>query len=162
MRPVHGSEVCWRMRYARRVALAAALCTLLAAPVVAQDAGESPAGDPAIPPGEEELIAGMLGRGVALNDCRLVSGGVEYTIIKATYECPGGRVTLQLDHPRNATPTSLQTGQFAVTVQEGAPPPGFEDTLVGLIRAQERDFQWNWPQADAAADGDTADDDAAE
>ena len=104
----------------------------------------------------------MLGRGMALHDCTLISGGVEYTTIKATYDCPGGEVTLQLDHPRNATATSTQTGQFAITVQSGSPPLGFGDALTSLIRTQEDHFQWSWPQDDAAAEDDNADDNAAE
>jgi len=163
MRPVHSRpESRWRMTCARGVALAAVLCVPLVASVVAADDGDHPTGDPAIPPGEEELIASMLGRGMALHDCTLISGGVEYTTIKATYDCPGGEVTLQLDHRRNATATSTQTGQFAITVQSGSPPLGFGDALTSLIRTQEDHFQWSWPQYDAAAEDDNADDNAAE
>ena len=164
MRPVHSRpESRWRMTCARGVALAAVLCVPLVASVVAADDGDHPTGDPAIPPGEEELIASMLGRGMALHDCTLISGGVEYTTIKATYDCPGGEVTLQLDHRRNATATSTQTGQFAITVQSGSPPLGFGDALASLIRSQEDDFQWSWPQQyDGAAEDDNAGDNAAE
>src|SRR5262245_31423224 len=101
---------------ARGVALVAVLCGLLATSVVAADDGGYAGVYPAIPPGEEEVIASMLGRGVALQGCMFTGGGVEYTVIKATYACPGGQVTLQLDHPRNASATSTQTGQFAITV----------------------------------------------
>src|SRR4051794_12652368 len=117
------------MRRRRGIALAAVSCLLLAAAVVAAGDGDQPMGDPAIPPGEEELIAGMLGSGMALRDCTLVSGGVEYTAITATFACPAGEVVLRLDHPRRATATSLLTGRFAVTLQSGAPPPGFGDAL---------------------------------
>ena len=163
MRPVHSRpESRWRMTCARGVALAAVLCVPLVASVVAADDDDYPAGDPAIPPGEEQLIATMLGRGLALHDCTLTSGGVEYTVIKATYDCPGGEVALELGHPRNATVTSTQTGQFAITVEGGSPPPGFQDALASLIRSQEEEFEWSWPQHDAAAENDDADDDAAE
>jgi len=163
MRPVHSRpESCWGMICARGVALAAVLCVLRAASVVAADDGDYPPGDPAIPAGQEQLIASMLGRGMALHDCTLISGGVEYTVIKATYACPGGAVTLRLDHPRNATVTSAQTGQFAITVQSGSPPLGFGDALTSLIRSQEGGFQWSWPQYDAAAEDDNTDDNAAE
>ena len=103
----------------------------------------------------------MLGRGMFVHDCTLASGGVEYTVIKATYACPGGAVSLQLDHPRNATATSTVTTQFAITVQSGSPPPGFENALASLVRSQEDGFQWSWPEDDAAADDDDADEDGA-
>ena len=143
---------------ARGVALAALSCALLAASVVAANDGDVPIGEPAIPPGEEELIAGMLGRGMALRDCTLASGGVEYTVIKATYACPAGAVSLVLDHPQNATAASMVTGQFAVTLQSGAPPAGFGEALASLIRAREAAFVWSWPEHEGAA----ADDEAAE
>ena len=61
------------------------------------------------PSGEEELIAGMLvGEAWPFMTARSSSGGVEYTVIKATYDCPGSEVTLRLEHPRNATMTSTR------------------------------------------------------
>jgi hypothetical protein len=100
----------------------------------------------------------MLGRGMALPQCTLISGGVEYTVIKATYHCLGGEVALELGHPLTAATTSTQTGQFAITVQRGSPPPDFGDALVSLIRSREQNFAWTWAEYDAAA----KDDDAAE
>ena len=151
MRPVHSRPASRRMTCGRGVALAAVLCALLAASVVAAD-DDYPTGDPAIPPGEEEVIASMLGRGLALQYCTLASGGVDYTVIKATYDCLGGAVTLELGHPRNATVTSTQTAQFAVTVQSGSPPPGFQDALASLIRSHEQNFEWSWPEHGTAAE----------
>jgi hypothetical protein len=154
MRPIHsrgGSPR--RMKWSRSVALAAVLCAPLAASVAVAER-DAAMGDPAIPPGEEELIASMLGRGTTLHDCTLLSADVEYDVIKATYGCLGGEVTLALGHPTEATPTSTQTGQFAITVESGSPPPGFADALVPLVRAREGDFQWNWPQAEAGAEDD--------
>jgi hypothetical protein len=141
----------------RGLALAAALCALLVTSVVAAD-DDSPVA-PVIPPLDEQLVANLLGRGMTLNLCTLVRGGVEFDVIKATYTClVGGEVTLELDHPRNATPTSIRTGQFALTVKSGSPPRGFQDALASLVRSQEGSFQWSWPQREAPAD----DDDAAE
>ena len=161
MRAVHsGSPSRWRMMCGRGVALAV---VLLAGSVISADGDEYPPGDPAIPPGEEEVIAAMLGRGMALHDCTLISGGVQYTVIKARYNCfPGNEVTLELGHPRNATLPSIQTGQFAITIQSGTPPPGFQDALASLVRSREGAFEWSWPEYDPAAENDDADDDAAE
>ena len=145
----------------RGVALAAVLCALLAVSVVDAD-DDHPSGDPAIPPGEEEVIAAMLGRGMALHQCTLISGNVEYTVIKATYGCPGGEVMLELGHPRNAASTSTQTAQFAIDVQSGAPPPAFQDALASLVRSQEERFTWSWPEYDAAAEDDATDVEAEE
>ena len=138
------------------VALTAVLYGLLAAPVL-RAGDDAPLGDPAIPPGEEDLIATMLGRGRSLQYCTLVRAGVEYTVIKATYDCLGGEVTLQLDHPRNATANSTRTGQFAITLRSGAPTPGFQDDLASLVRSREAGFQWSWPLNEPPAeDGGTA------
>jgi len=158
MRPVQSHSASpWRMMCGRGVALAAVLCTLLGASVVAAD-DDGDTGDPVIPPGEEQLIANMLGKGIGLQYCNLVSGGVEYSVIKATYNCLGNQVMVELGNPRNATATSIQTGQFAITVQSGSPTAGFQDALASLVRSQEGNFQWTLPQHEAA----TANDDAAE
>lgn len=156
MRPVVGGHVI----RARGIALAAVIWGLVATCVVAADEGGDPAVDPAIPPGEEEIIAGMLGRGAAVQHCTLVRGGVDYTVIDAVYDCPGGEVSVQLAHPWKATATSIQTGQFAITVQGGSPPRGFEEALARLVHAREDDFQWGWQESDAPPD-DGADDSAA-
>src|SRR5438067_326947 len=111
MRPIHSRSASrWRMICGRGIVLAAASCALLAASVVTAD-DDYPTGEPAIPPGQEQLVAGMLGRGMALPQCTLISGSVEYTVIKATYHCLGGGVVaLELGHPRTAAITSIQTG----------------------------------------------------
>jgi len=131
-----------------RVALAAASCAFLAALAVASDDGV----DPAIPPGEEQVIAGMLGSGLRIYACTLVEGRAEYSVIKGTYACPAGGVAVRLDHPRNATATSTLTAQFAVTVDGGSPPPGFQEALATVVRSQERGFQWRWAAALPPAD----------
>jgi hypothetical protein len=145
----------------RRLVPAAALCVLLCAHVVAATDGDDPPGEAAIPPGEEELIASMLGRGIALHGCTLVRGGIEYTVVKAAYDCPDGEVSLQLQHPRNATEPSVQTARFAITLESGSPPREFAHALASRIRSQEGGFQWGWAESDVPADDD-ADDTAAE
>ncbi len=161
MRPVDRRPASrWRTMCGRGVALAAVLSALLSGPVIAADDDDLVAGDPAIPPGEETLIATMLGRGTLVHDCKLMSGGVEYAVIKATYNCPRGEVTLELGHLQNATATSTQIGQFALTVQSGSPPPGFQEALASRIQSRETYFAWSWPEYHAAVDD--AGDDGAE
>src|ERR1051325_2096088 len=139
MRPIHSrSALRWRMG----IVLAAASCALLPASIVTAD-DDSPTGDPAIPPGQEQLVARMLGRGMGLSQGTPIGGGLEYTVIKATYHCLGGVVALELSQPRTPAMTSVQTGRFAITVQRGSqsPPPAFQDALVALIRSQQQNFE---------------------
>jgi hypothetical protein len=131
-------------------------CALLAASTVS--AQDSDGRDPAIPAGQERIMAAMLGRGTLIRDCRFVGGSVDYTVIRATYNCPREQVTLELDHLLNATADSTQTGQFAITVLSGSPPPGFQESLLSRIRSRETGFVWTWPetaplQDDAGDDG---------
>jgi len=140
----------------RAVALAAGLCAVLSASMVrAQDDGR-PATFPAIPPGEESLIAGMLGRGTLVRDCKLVSCGVQVDVIKAAYHCPHGDVAVELGHPENATVPSTETGQFAITVKAGTPPPGFAEEILSRIRSRENNFTWIRAEENPGVADDTA------
>jgi hypothetical protein len=115
---------------------------LLTASVVLASDDESAPVEPVIPPGQEALIASMLGRGMALPDCTLVSCGVAYCVIEATYDCDGGGVALELGHPESATDASGRTAQFAITVQSGMAPPDFANAILSLVRSRERNFVW--------------------
>src|SRR5689334_23207821 len=86
-------------------------CALLAVPVWAAEGG----GEPVIPPGQEALLAAMLGRGgVVAEGCQLTNADVEYDVVKATYRCPWGEVTVDLAHASRATATTpIRTAQFA-------------------------------------------------
>ena len=139
------------------VTLAAIVWTLRASAVVAAD-DDAAAVEPVIPPGEEQVAANMLGRGTGLQYCTLVSGGIQDNVISGVYNCVGNEVRVELANLRNATATSIRTGQFAVTIQ-GSPTAGFEDDLVARVRSAEGSFQWSWPQRDAAPPdgGDQAD-----
>jgi len=144
--------------YAARAAL---LCGLLVAPGLA-GGSESAAAEPAIPPGQEELMAAMLGKGEWLvGDCQLVAAGAQYTFIEATYGCPDGEVVFKLTHPSQAAATATQTEEFAIAVQSGTSPSGLTDDLVSHVRSQEADFEWTWPGAEAAdASGDDSGDES--
>ena len=137
-----------RVIWGRGLALAAMLWTLLATSVVAAD-DDAATGEPVIPPGEEQVVADMLGRGAGLQYCTLVSGGIHDNVISGVYNCVGNEVRVELVNPRSATATSIQTGQFAVSVQ-GSPTAGFQDDLVARVRSAEGNFQWTWPQRDVA------------
>ncbi len=96
-----------------------------------------------IPPGQEELLADMLGRGATLpDDCKLAGAEVDYTIIKTTYKCAQGDITFELRHPSAAPPGATQTARFAITLQNGTPSDSFKEALAARIRSREADFQW--------------------
>jgi hypothetical protein len=95
-----------------------------------------------IPPGQEELLTAMLGKGLTLAGCTLTDGAVVYTKVEATYACSGGTAVFELMHPSMAPPSAVETDQFAITLQSGSPPRSLTDSLVSLIRAREDQFEW--------------------
>jgi MYXO-CTERM domain-containing protein len=96
-----------------------------------------------IPPGQEELVGAMLGSDVALpGDCRLVSGNLEKTTIKATYACPSGDVVVELIHPAAAPTDAVRTEKFALRVERGTAPADFQSVLLSRIREREGQFRW--------------------
>ena len=150
-----------RVIWGRGLALAAMLGTLLATSVVAAEDDDAATVDPVIPPGEEQVVADMLGRGAGLQYCTLVSGGIRDNVISGVYNCVGNEVRVELGNLRNATATSIQTRQFAVSVQ-GSPTAGFQEDLVARVRSAEGNFQWTRPERDAPAPGGDDSDAAAE
>jgi hypothetical protein len=117
-------------------------------------ADEAPAfQEPVVPPGQEELLSAMLGRGAALPDgCKFAGGDADGPIIRATYTCPTGEVVFEVVHPSNAAEAATQTERFAIAVQSGSPPTELADTLASLIHSREADFEWVWLTADGVED----------
>jgi hypothetical protein len=99
-----------------------------------------------IPPRQEEVIAEMLGRGQPLAaSCRLASGRIEPTVIRAAYRCGTKKVVIALRHATNAAAGATRTDVFAISVASGSPPAELLPTLVSRIRAHEARFEWRWP-----------------
>lgn len=118
-------------------------------PVLAVDSEVPDTDEPIIPPGQEELLVQMLGRGTTLpDDCTFRAGQAEYTKVTATYACPGGDVVLELAHPDVAAGAEVETEQFGITVQSGAPPAGLADAVAATVRSHEDAFQWARPARD--------------
>ena len=125
-------------------------CALLLAPALAAQeplaAGEAVIPeelDAVIPPGQEGLLAEMLGQGTTLPEqCKLAGGEVDHSLIKATYACPGGEVVFELRHPSTAPAGATQTARFAITLLRGSPPAGLADALTSRIRSREMAFEW--------------------
>ena len=99
-----------------------------------------------IPPGQEDLLAAMLGRGTALPaGCAFVNGEIERTLVRGVYDCPGGRVVIELRHPSAAPAGAAQTDKMAIVTTHGTPPPHFLKAIEGRIREREGTFEWLTP-----------------
>jgi hypothetical protein len=97
----------------------------------------------AIPPGQEQVLAAIVGRGVTLpGPCSLADAEIDHTVVRSTYKCPGGDVILELRHPDRGADATLRTAQFAIAVVKGARPPGFLEALEARTRAYEAGFTW--------------------
>jgi hypothetical protein len=126
-------------RPAHRTARAASVTFVLALLVAA--AGGA-AGEAVIPPGQEDLLADITGRGEPLAGCTFAGGQVDHSTIKATYACPTGEVVVALGHPGKAPAGATQTARFAITLVSGTPAAGFVDALATRVRARETAFAW--------------------
>jgi hypothetical protein len=121
---------------------------------VSAEEGQEEVSRAAIPPGQEDLLLVMLGKGARLPEgCKLAAGEVDHTVIEATYDCPLGEVVLELAHPSEAQPSDKETEQFVFTVLEGAPPVNLTDAVGALIRSHEDEFEWKWPAEEPAEFG---------
>jgi hypothetical protein len=96
-----------------------------------------------IPPGQEELLGTILGKGSALpGDCKLAAGNIEKTIVHATYACPSGEVIVELAHSADASANATRTEKFALRIERGTPPPDLQSALLSRIREHENEFGW--------------------
>lgn len=130
------------------VALTSALLTVSVTSGSASDAAQPDYG-PAIPAGQEDLAAAMLGQGRDLpGDCRLSDSSISYSVIDATYQCGSGVVVLELAYPSDSALVATRTQKFSVRIESGTPPDGLLRTVVALIRARESTFRWLYLGAD--------------
>lgn len=95
-----------------------------------------------IPPGQEELLGEMLGRGETLAGCQLDNGKVDHALVKVVYSCPSGEVELELVHPSVAPEGATKTERFAIMLQRGTAPEGLIPALASRIRSKESTFEW--------------------
>lgn len=126
--------------------LGAVLCGILAVPALAAGGLEKEAPfEPVVPPGQDDLMAAMLGRAAVLpGECRFDGGGADGIAIRSTYRCATGKVVYELTHPDNGDDTASTTERFAIMLRSGNPPDGLEEALVSLIKYREPEFQWVW------------------
>lgn len=100
---------------------------------------------PVIPPGQEEALARMLGRGETLpGGCEFAHAHVERSVIGITYNCPSGEVAVEVRHPSDAPSGATQTAQFAVVLRGGEAPKEFFPGLLSQIRSGEGAVAWEW------------------
>ena len=127
------------------------IAALLAAPSFATAAGTPPV----IGPGQEPLLAELLGKGVSLpGDCAWVGATVEATYVVSAYTCSGARVEIELRHPTDAPVEAARTLRFAIQTRASTPPPpGLVDALAARIRARESAFVWSRASDDREGPG---------
>jgi hypothetical protein len=101
-----------------------------------------------IPPGNEKLIAEMLGDGAKLpGDCAFHGAALDRTFVAAKYACGGAaEVTVELRHPSDAPAGARHTKEFAL-VPKGEAPPALVEALEHQIAAREG--EWRWLSAEA-------------
>lgn len=105
-----------------------------------------------IAPGQEPLLADMLGRGATLpGGCTFSAGQVESALVRGTFQCPGGAVVIELRRAGQAARATAVTDRFAILVASGSPPAGLIDALRSRIHEREADVSWASPGADAGA-----------
>ena len=107
---------------------------------------------PVIGPGQEPLLADLLGKGASLpGGCAWAGAGVEQTRVVSSYTCAGRPVEIELHHPTDAPPDAVRTLRFAIQIRPAAPPPpGLVGALAARIRAGESGFVWRGGSDDLA------------
>jgi hypothetical protein len=128
----------------------------------AQEEGEPGRGyEAVVPPGQDELLATMLGRETTLpGHCRFNGGRADGPLVQVKYACPAGEVVVDLVHPSVAPDESQVTERFALTLRSGKPPTGLTDSLFWLIRSKESQFEWSWNAVDEAPEAEGTGDDS--
>lgn len=97
-----------------------------------------------IPPGQEELLGTMVGRGsTPLGGCQFGSASTEKSFVRVRYRCEGARdVSVELRHADADGDALVRTSQFAIVATDGEVPSSLVAALEGNIRASESKWQW--------------------
>jgi hypothetical protein len=97
----------------------------------------------AIPPGQDALLATMLGRGETLpGGCRFAGGHVAATVVFGDYDCVDGAVAIELHDPAEAPSNAVRTDTFAIVVRSGTAPAELITALMARIQAHEAKLEW--------------------
>lgn len=113
-------------------------------PAEQHDGAAEASGSAVILPGQEDLVAGMVGKGAALpGECKWAGASIERVVVVSKYTCAGGEVALELRHPSQGAGAAARTQSFAVFTKSGSPPPGLVDAVASSVRAGEATFRWS-------------------
>jgi hypothetical protein len=112
---------------------------------------EEPEQQHVIRPGQEHILADILGTGEVLEGgCRFQGARIQFVSIAARYRCDAadGDTEVELCHPALAPAGALVTAKFALTVKgDRTPPPaGFPEALAR--RVSDREKRWHWTEID--------------
>lgn len=97
-----------------------------------------------IPPGQEALVATMMGVPPALaSRCRLDHASVDHTFMTAYYRCDAvaSVVTIEARQLSDAPAAALRTERFALVPGAGVPPELFS-AVTRQVRADESRWRW--------------------
>jgi len=120
-----------------------ALLFLAMLPSAVATGRETASRDRVVPPGQEEVLAQILGRDSELpGACRFDRAAADGPLVTAEYACADGSVIVELRHPDGAPPDALRTERFAIAVRSGPAPPNFIMALGAIVRAHEQRFAW--------------------
>jgi tetratricopeptide (TPR) repeat protein len=105
-----------------------------------------------IPPGNEALVADVLGARPLPADCALGDVSIDRTQVSASWTCAGKPAHLTLVHPgdRQAEGAAAKTAQFALVASPGT-PSALVDEMARRLKAREG--EWRWVSAEAAGLG---------
>ncbi|MCS6798741.1 MAG: bacterial transcriptional activator domain-containing protein [Myxococcota bacterium] len=99
-----------------------------------------------IPPGQERLVAHMLG-GEPIAGCSLLEARIERSHVEARWRCARGEGHARLAHP-DALAHGRRSERFAF---EARGPHGFAEALEARLREREEPFVWSRPTRDRNA-----------
>lgn len=138
-----------RSRHIRGIGLALILFTALAAGAEDNDGGAF-----VVPPGQDELLASIFGYGAKLvgGECSFTGGKADGPVILASFDCAGGEVIFQLEHPSAAPEEAFSTDRFALTIASGTAPETLVAELLLRLRAGEEGFVWQALDAEPAVE----------
>lgn len=104
----------------------------------------APARAQTIPPGQEAVLAAMLGRGEPLpGGCAFADGQVDRNVVSATYRCPDGDVRIRLSPPGTPAAQAITTERFAITMAGASPHDELLEAIEARIRSKESEFEWS-------------------
>ncbi|MBI5477763.1 MAG: hypothetical protein HY906_02840 [Deltaproteobacteria bacterium] len=98
-----------------------------------------------IPPGQEALLAEMLGREAALPDgCRWARASIDLSVATSHYLCgsPARAVSLILRHQQAPVAAGVATRHFVIGRGEGSPPDALLAAVAERVRANEGRWRW--------------------